>query len=383
MKTKWVLWLVGSAMLGACRQSVRTTCVEGALTGLESDTLLVTYFPVSDLNREEIRTDTIVAAQGKFVYSLERDSVPAELFFSVKPKDEDLPSLHKTVGVVAFPGETVRVAGSMDDYRVEGNSFHEAYRQVQELCRPYKSRLDEITEAVMTGQKEGTLTPEYIDSVRIVYEAVDEERQKVQEEYIRQHPDEDVSVYLLSDMSSAHIKELMGTIGEKARSGSMTSLYRALEDAMEKERVREEAAARVAEGKEAPDFTLKDIHGNDFVLSSLRGKYVVLDFWGSWCGWCIKGLPDMKKAYARYKDKMEIVGVDCRDTEAQWKEAVTKYQLPWIHVRNDHDGFDLTVAYAIQGYPTKIVVDRDGKIAKVAVGEDPAFYTYLESLFEK
>ena len=55
------------------------------------------------------------------------------------------------------------------------------------------------------------------------------------------------------------------------------------------------ASQSIAEGQMAPDFTLKDLQGNDLSLSSLRGKYVVLDFWGSWCGWCIKGIPDMKE----------------------------------------------------------------------------------------
>ena len=50
-----------------------------------------------------------------------------------------------------------------------------------------------------------------------------------------------------------------------------------------------------ADGIEAPDFTLNDINGNPLTLSSLRGKYVILDFWGSWCGWCIKGIPQMKE----------------------------------------------------------------------------------------
>ena len=54
----------------------------------------------------------------------------------------------------------------------------------------------------------------------------------------------------------------------------------------------------------APDFELPDLQGNPLKLSSLRGKYVVLDFWGSWCVWCIRGIPKMKEAYAKHKDKM-------------------------------------------------------------------------------
>lgn len=382
MKTKLVLWLAGSAMLGACQQSARTT-VEGALTGLESDTLVVTYFPLSDLRREEVKTDTIVAQQGKFTYSLENDSVPTELFFSVKPpQGEDMKSLRKTAGVIAFPGETVRLSGAMGDCKVEGNEFHKAYMEIEEQCKSYKHRLNEITETIMNHQKNGTMTPTLIDSLRKIYQPVYNDMMNVQKEYVKQHPDADVSVYLVSGLGSRNAKELMETIGEKARTGALAPLYQAMENALEKEKARTEAASRITEGKEAPDFSLKDIHGNNFSLSSLRGKYVVLDFWGSWCGWCIKGMPDMKKAYEQYKDKMEIVGIDCGDTEEKWKEAVEKHRLPWTHVRNSSEA-DVTVMYAVSGYPTKIVIDKEGKIAKVAVGEDPSFYAYLDSLFKK
>ena len=150
---------------------------------------------------------------------------------------------------------------------------------------------------------------------------------------------------------------------------------------VKKIKARKEAEAKIKEGLPAPDFTLNDLNGQPLALSSLRGKYVVLDFWGSWCGWCIKGIPDMKKYYEKYKGKLEILGIDCRDTEEKWKAAVEKHELPWLHVRNAGDP-DVSILYAIQGYPTKIVVDPEGKIAKVVVGEDPAFYEYLDELFK-
>ena len=69
----------------------------------------------------------------------------------------------------------------------------------------------------------------------------------------------------------------------------------------------------------APDFTLNDINGKPLALSSLRGKYVILDFWGSWCVWCIRGIPNMKEYYNKYKGKFEILGIDCNDSEQEWK----------------------------------------------------------------
>ena len=144
-----------------------------------------------------------------------------------------------------------------------------------------------------------------------------------------------------------------------------------------------EAVEVAAEGELAPDFELPNLQGTTTKLSSLRGKYVVLDFWGSWCIWCIRGIPHMKEAYAKYKDKMEILGVDCRDTEEKWRAAVDEHQLPWLQVRCPNEQLQTIAAqYGIEGFPTKIVIDPQGKIAKIIVGEDPAFYTYLAELFK-
>ena len=134
----------------------------------------------------------------------------------------------------------------------------------------------------------------------------------------------------------------------------------------------------------APEFELPDLQGNPLKLSSLRGKYVVLDFWGSWCIWCIRGIPHMKEAYRKYKDKMEILGVDCQDTEEKWKAAVEEHQLPWLQVRCPEDYLQtLGQQYRIQGFPTKVIIDPEGRLVKVVVGEDPAFYTFLDQLFAK
>ena len=130
----------------------------------------------------------------------------------------------------------------------------------------------------------------------------------------------------------------------------------------------------------APDFTLNDLQGKPLALASLRGQYVILDFWGSWCGWCIKGIPEMKKYYEKYKGKFEILGIDCNDTEQKWRDAVEKHQLPWLHVYNPR-GSKVLSDYGIQGFPTKIIVGPDGKIVKTIIGEDPAFYTLLDELF--
>ena len=143
-------------------------------------------------------------------------------------------------------------------------------------------------------------------------------------------------------------------------------------------------AAEADDDEMAPNFELPDLQGNPRKLSSLRGKYVIIDFWGSWCVWCIRGFPAMKDVYAKYKDDLEILGVDCQDSERKWRTAVEQYELPWLQVRCPDDMMDdLAQMYGIEGFPTKAVVSPEGKLLKVVVGvvgEDPEFYTYLDEL---
>lgn len=141
----------------------------------------------------------------------------------------------------------------------------------------------------------------------------------------------------------------------------------------------EVTVVEVEEPVEAPNFTLKDLDGKDVSLSDYRGKWVILDFWGSWCPWCIKGFPELKEAYAKYGDELVVIGIDCRESEEKWREGVKEYELPWVNVYNPENS-NLTNEYNIQGYPTKFIIDPDGFIANMTIGHDPSFFVALESL---
>ena len=138
------------------------------------------------------------------------------------------------------------------------------------------------------------------------------------------------------------------------------------------------------EGVEAPDFTLKTPDGSTLTLSSLRGQYVVLDFWGTWCKWCVKGIPDMKAYYKKYEGMFEMVSIDFHDDEDTWLKAIDSFEMDWLHVITDEESaIQLQEDYSIEGFPTKIVIDPEGTIIHTTVGEDPAFYKYLDELFSE
>ena len=135
-----------------------------------------------------------------------------------------------------------------------------------------------------------------------------------------------------------------------------------------------EIGKRRQTGAKVTDFTQNDLNGKPFTLSSLRGKYVLVDFWASWCGPCRAENPNVVKAYNELKGKnFEIVGVslDYPGSKASWAAAVEKDGLPWINV-SDLKGWknEVAVMYGINSVPQNLLIDPNGMIiAKNLRGE--------------
>ncbi|HEY1111922.1 MAG TPA: TlpA disulfide reductase family protein [Chitinophagaceae bacterium] len=117
-------------------------------------------------------------------------------------------------------------------------------------------------------------------------------------------------------------------------------------------------------GTEAIDFTQNDLDGKPVALSSFKGKYVLLDFWASWCKPCRIENPNVVKAYNKFKDKnFTILGVSLDQNEEAWKKAIEKDGLPWTHV-SDLQSWNNAVAalYRVQAIPQNYLIDPNGKI---------------------
>jgi peroxiredoxin len=121
---------------------------------------------------------------------------------------------------------------------------------------------------------------------------------------------------------------------------------------------------RTAVGQPAPEISMPDPDGKIFTLSSMKGKYILVDFWAKWCGPCRQENPNVVRAYNEFKGKgFDILGVSLDRSRADWVQAIAEDGLPWHHV-SDLRYFDSKAAkdYNITGIPFSVLVDPNGII---------------------
>ena len=376
MKKMFLALLMGMMALGVMAQGGKVT-VSGTFKGLGES---VRIFLV-DAGGEMLAQEDRAIAGDKIDMTIDLDD--AAMLYVIALVDGQLIA-DRGFAIPVLPGENAVIEGEGEDYTLGGSQFYRDYYEASNLIKAPQEAARAFMKECQNKFSQGVPEEEINKEFEEKYPALEQALADAVLGYVKAHPDADASAMLLADLGSddKHMKEGAALLTERARGSVAANMYKGILAALEQEK----ASQSLQEGLEsqmAPDFTLNDINGKPLALSSLRGKWVIIDFWGSWCGWCIKGMPKMKEYYAKYDGKLEILGVDCNDTVEKWKAAVAKHEIPWLHVYWDKEKGDNPVAlYGVQGFPTKVIVDPQGKIAKIIVGEDPSFYDYLDEVLK-
>lgn len=165
-----------------------------------------------------------------------------------------------------------------------------------------------------------------------------------------------------SQFLESFVQSLHARFPDSKLADEFTAKYNEMAEAINRQN--QAAPATVANGSPAPEITLQTPEGKLVSLSSFKGKYVLIDFWASWCGPCRQENPNVVKAYNAFKNKnFTILGVSLDDNKDKWLAAIKKDNLTWTHI-SDLKGWQSVAArdYNVNGIPANFLVNPDGII---------------------
>lgn len=266
-------------------------------------------------------------------------------------------------------GERIRLITQANDYthvQTTGGMYDQPdYDSIRILMDDFYSLRTEYIQAL---QASDTLT--LMDLSKRMGE-LQQDYLKASLNYIKNNPSQGFSAYLLLSLQPAlpadSLRTLFETLDPQVRN---TAYGRNLSE----QQSAFQAQKTIQEGAEAPDFTATDLDGKTFSLSDYRGQWVLVDFWGSWCGPCRQGNPSLVKLYAQYKGKgFEVIGLAVNDKEENLRAAIAKDGITWrnVDLSQDKNTPTLPTLYNLQGVPTKLLIDPEGRIEMIEIGYDP------------
>lgn len=355
--------MAAGTMIGASAEEQVLVIKTAAPTDTVTYSIMMSGVNERKLNKESRRDVELLPGQTELVVKEgEYDGVPAQYFVYASQKGGRMSYVSN---VYRKPGETITITVGENGATATGSALMDSITAAQASMEPYVAPLRSA-------------------ETREAYEAAKSAYSSAATEYIRNHPNNPASIEMMT-MADPMQLEVFDLITDAAKSQLNGEMYGVYYDSMKAQKARAEQALKVAPGKEAPDFSLPNAEGQMVSLSQFKGKYVMLDFWGSWCGWCIKGIPQMKEQYEKLKDKVEFISVACGDSKDAWTGALAKYEMPWVQVWANPEtpkAEQVSTIYAVEGYPTKLVIDPEGKIVTKVAGEDPTFYDIFDELLK-
>ena len=235
--------------------------------------------------------------------------------------------------------------------RVEGSRIQDQSNEYEAVTAPFKVKMDSIRDLVKTSSLESAK-----DELRKQYEILTEQKHESEVNFIRRHPEYELSAffldYLKSYIEKETTKELYDGLVDNVRNsewGKSISLHI-------------EKSVKLEVGDKAVDFTLSTIDGKEVSLSDFKGKYVLLEFWATGCAPCRRENPNLRKAYEKFKSAgFEILGVSLDKKRSHWQSTIAKDSISWTTV-GDLKGMsgEVPITYSVNYIPKSYLFNEEG-----------------------
>ncbi|MFP4090537.1 MAG: redoxin domain-containing protein [Cyclobacteriaceae bacterium] len=310
------------------------------------------YVLLESIGNDDISlVDTLmVSSDSSFRYSLKNDS-PG--FYRLNLYDRQYVNLilnDEDVQIVAdgnSPDGLVKVTGSKDtDY----------FYLVNDIMRDFQEKVNAMNADFMKAQADDDA--EAMKAVEEKYLELEKQNTEKLKDTIDQMGTSIAAFYAVNFLDAEKEFEYLSTLADRFQENLPDSRYTRQFVAQV------EDMRKLAVGNTAPEIALPNPAGDTVMLSSLRGNYVMIDFWAAWCKPCRMENPNVVRMYNKYKDQgFEIYGVSLDRTREDWLEAIKDDNLTWTHV-SDLSYFDSEAArlYNINAIPATVLLDKEGKI---------------------
>lgn len=314
----------------------------------------------------EWKTDSAQSKNGKYSFSgkvMEPAAGRIRVRYVLDAAGKKIPTVSaRDIAVVFLQPGKIKVThiDSFSNVEVKGSAAHNEYVKLSKQSKIYDDRMQPLFERYSAYAK--VKDKENQDKVEKEIDALDaEKREKVYGEYVKNNPSSPLAFYALQqyagwEINADIIEPLFNTLSDANKNYPAAILFK--EDVA--------IAKKTGIGKLAMDFTQNDTLGSPVMLSSFKGRYVLVDFWASWCGPCRAENPNVVRVFNKYKGQnFHIIGVslDRPGQKEKWMKAIHDDQLEWTHV-SDLKFWDNDVAkqYGIKAIPQNLLLDPEGKI---------------------
>jgi thiol-disulfide isomerase/thioredoxin len=373
-------------LLFSCGQEenkvLNTFTVSGTIEGLDTKYMSTSY---TDESGNRI-SDSVFVKNNSFIYTA-KITKPTHIVFwpnverTIKRSGNGYyPAKSSQFSFLASPGDNITFNGKVTDFI---NAYPSGSAANDDLALINSSIFPLLNKSVNTLLRKGKLAKKDSLNIKVLDDSINALNDKVirlKKEFLNINQNSEAALWYLSDMmmrsqvSDEEAIQVFKNIGFNLKENpyykEVASRVRGIESTLI--------------GKTIPDFTTKNtMDETEFKFSSLSGKYVIIDFWGTWCGPCVAEMPKLKEYQEKYNDQLVVLGINSGDTKEKIEKFITPKNYTWKQLLSGKGKESLVLKFNVAGFPTKFIIDPSGKILHRFEGGGEDSFAALDDLLSK